>query len=79
MFMFKRMNVTQSNRKWLHLGFALEFIIVGVLIISSSKATTYEESVNQFCAYVVGIPYASDNFTDEEWKRFKFCRDTLKQ
>ena len=64
------LKVTQSNRKWLHLGFALEFIIVGVLIASSSKATTYEESVNQFCAYVVGIPYASDNFTDEEWKNY---------
>jgi hypothetical protein len=71
------LKVTQSNRKWLHLGFALEFIIAGVLIASSAKATTHEETVNQFCAYVVGIPYASDNFTDEEWKRFKFCKDTL--
>ena len=73
------MNVTKQNRKWLHLGFALEFILLGVFMPSLSKATTYEESVNQFCAYVVGIPYASDNFTDEEWKRFEFCRDTLKQ
>lgn len=71
------MNVTKSNRKWLHLGFALEFILLSVFIASASKATTYEESVNQFCAYVVGIPYASDNFTDEEWKRFEFCRNTL--
>jgi hypothetical protein len=77
--MSKRMNVTKQNRKWLHLGFALEFILLSVFMPSLSKATTYEESVNQFCAYVVGIPYASDNFTDEEWKRFKFCRDTLKQ
>jgi hypothetical protein len=77
--MSKRMNVTKQNRKWLHLGFALEFILLGVFMPSLSKATTYEESVNQFCAYVVGIPYASDNFTDEEWKRFEFCRDTLKQ
>ena len=77
--MFKRMNVTKQNRKWLHLGFALEFILLGVFMPSLSKATTYEESVNQFCAYVVGIPYASDNFSDEEWKRFEFCRDTLKQ
>ena len=73
-----KLEVTQSNRKWLHLGFAVEFILLGVFM-SSANATTYEESVNQFCAYVVGIPYASDNFTDEEWKRFKFCRDTLKQ
>jgi hypothetical protein len=73
-----KLQVTQSNRKWLHLGFAVEFILLGVFM-SSANATTYEESVNQFCAYVVGIPYASDNFTDEEWKRFKFCRDTLKK
>jgi hypothetical protein len=45
--MFKRMNVTKQNRKWLHLGFALEFIIVGTLLASPSKATSYEESVNQ--------------------------------
>lgn len=27
----------------------------------------------KFCADVVGIPYASDNFTDEEWQRFQQC------
>lgn len=27
----------------------------------------------KFCAEVVGIPYASDNFTDEEWRRFQQC------
>jgi len=27
----------------------------------------------KFCAEVVGIPYASDNFTDEEWERFQRC------
>jgi hypothetical protein len=36
------------------------------------------EQINMFCSYVVGIPYASDNFTDEEWKRFVFCREHLK-
>jgi hypothetical protein len=72
------LKLTKSNRKWLHLGFAVEFMILG-FFISSASATTYEESVHQFCAYVTGIPYASDNFTDEEWKRFKFCRDTLSE
>lgn len=71
-----KLKVTKRNRKYLHLGFALEFILLA-LFISSAKATTYEESVNQFCAKVVGIPYASDNFTDEEWERFKYCRNTL--
>jgi len=27
----------------------------------------------KFCADVVGIPYASDNFSDEEWQRFQRC------
>jgi hypothetical protein len=41
-------------------------------------ASDPSEQINKFCAYVVGIPYASDNFTDEEWNRFVYCRDTLK-
>ena len=36
------------------------------------------ESINMFCAEVVGIPYASDNFTDEEWERFVYCRESIK-
>jgi len=44
-------------------------------IIAQSQAS---EQINKFCAYVVGIPYASDNFTDEEWNRFVFCRENLK-
>ena len=36
------------------------------------------ETVNMFCAEVVGIPYASDNFTDEEWGRFVYCREHIK-
>jgi hypothetical protein len=44
-------------------------------LISSSQQS---EEINKFCAYVAGIPYASDNFTDEEWERFVFCREHLK-
>lgn len=36
------------------------------------------ESINRFCAEVVGIPYASDNFTDEEWERFVLCRESIR-
>lgn len=36
------------------------------------------ESINEFCSYVVGIPYASDNFTDEEWGRFVYCRESIR-
>ena len=71
------LKLTKQNRKWLHLGFAVEFFVIGLLLITASKATTYEESVNRFCAKVVGIPYASDNFSQEEWERFKYCKSTL--
>jgi hypothetical protein len=30
-------------------------------------------NVNRFCAAVVNIPYASDNFSDEEWQKFQNC------
>jgi hypothetical protein len=49
-------------------------LIASALIASSNRS----EDVNKFCAYVVGIPYASDNFSDEEWNRFVYCRETLK-
>ena len=51
----------------------LEFL-ASTVIASSQRS----EDINKFCAYVVGIPYASDNFTDEEWRRFTFCREHLK-
>jgi hypothetical protein len=31
------------------------------------------ESVARYCATTVGIPYASDNFSDREWEQFKSC------
>lgn len=49
-------------------------LVASVLIASSNQS----EVINKFCAYVVGIPYASDNFTDEEWNRFVYCRENLK-
>ena len=48
--------------------------LIASAVISSTKPS---EEINKFCAYVVGIPYASDNFTDEEWKRFVYCREHL--
>lgn len=49
--------------------------LLAAAVISSSNRS---EQINRFCAYVVGIPYASDNFNDEEWERFKYCREHLK-
>jgi len=71
------MKLTKQNRKYLHLGFALEFILLSFFLVQQSKAQSHEETINRFCARVVGIPYASDNFTDEEWERFKYCKITL--
>jgi hypothetical protein len=34
-------------------------------------------NVNRVCAAIVDIPYASDNFSDEEWEKFKACREYL--
>jgi hypothetical protein len=31
------------------------------------------ESIRRHCAAVVGIPYASDNFTEKEWQQFICC------
>lgn len=49
-------------------------ILASAIITSSVQS----EQINKFCSYVVGIPYASDNFSDEEWERFVFCRENLK-
>lgn len=48
--------------------------LIASMVISSNQKT---EEINKFCSYVVGIPYASDNFTDEEWKRFEYCRENI--
>lgn len=50
------------------------------LLLTAQLLTPVErsEAVNQFCAEVVGIPYASDNFTDDEWSRFVYCRESIR-
>jgi hypothetical protein len=36
-------------------------------------------NVNRVCAAIVNIPYASDNFTDEEYEKWKSCVAYLRQ
>jgi hypothetical protein len=36
-------------------------------------STPVPENVARKCAADVGIPYASDNFSDTEWQEFKRC------
>jgi hypothetical protein len=45
--------------------------MIDVFLMSQLIAANPENQ--KFCAEVVGIPYASDNFTDEEWQRFQLC------
>jgi len=36
-------------------------------------------NVNRVCAAIVGIPYASDNFSDAEFQKFKQCLRFVRQ
>jgi hypothetical protein len=51
--------------------FALSFLISHENI----KPNPYRppEYIQRYCAKKVGIPYASDNFSEEEWYKFTDC------
>ena len=49
-----------------------------LLPTSVSAQEVYSINVNRLCAEVVGIPYASDNFSDEDWQQFKSCMNFVK-
>ena len=36
-------------------------------------------NVNRVCAAIVGIPYASDNFSDSQFQKFKKCLRFVRQ
>lgn len=36
-------------------------------------------NVNRLCAAIVQIPYASDNFSDQEWDQFQQCLKFVRQ
>jgi hypothetical protein len=53
-----------------------KLILLPFLILFATPASADEMiyiNVNRVCATIVGIPYASDNFTDAEWKKFQNC------
>jgi hypothetical protein len=55
-------------------------IILGAFTLGApAHAESITVNVNRVCAAIVDIPYASDNFTDEEWEQFKNCRDFLRR
>lgn len=43
-----------------------------------ARAETVSVNADKLCSVVVGIPYASDNFTDKEWQEFLQCKHFLK-
>jgi hypothetical protein len=53
----------------------IEFLLASTLSVSQVQLIKQQETVNKFCAYLVGIPYQSDNFSNSEWERFNDCVD----
>ena len=52
-----------------------ELALIAGLSLSPLHAS---EEVNKFCAEVAGIPYASGAFSEEEWGRFVYCRESIR-
>ena len=57
----------------------IEFLLASTLSVSQAHAIQSPEDVNKVCAYIVGIPYASDNFDDNQWNRFVLCKDLMRK
>lgn len=53
-------------------------IILTSFFVPVKAQEVYPINVNRACSAIVGIPYASDNFSDEEWEQFKRCVEFLK-
>jgi hypothetical protein len=54
-----------------------KLLFVSAILLFASPAiaedSTIVINVDRVCAAVVGIPYASDNFTEQEFQHFKNC------
>lgn len=55
----------------------IEFLASTIIANKQAHAIQSAEDINKVCSYIVGIPYASDNFDDSEWKRFQLCRKLI--
>jgi hypothetical protein len=53
--------------------------LLGYMGVMPAYAETVPINVSKACASIVGIPYASDNFSDEEWERFRQCQQYFNQ
>ncbi len=59
----------------------MKALLAAAIILApfTARAEMVTINLNRVCAAIVGIPYASDNFTDAEWEDFKECRDYLRR
>lgn len=48
--------------------------MISLLVSTLISTVPVDFDENRLCSYIVGIPYASDNFTDAEWERFELCK-----
>ena len=55
--------------------------LLPILLIQPASANEMmiTVNVNRVCAAIVGIPYASDNFSDAEFQQFKQCLRFVRQ
>lgn len=60
-----------------------KLLIIPFLLVFATPAFANDMmitiNVNRVCAAIVNIPYASDNFSDEEWKQFQRCVRFMRQ
>jgi hypothetical protein len=54
-----------------------EFLLAAILSAKQANSIPNPEYVDRYCSELVGIPYASDNFSDSEWVQFKTCREVM--
>lgn len=56
-----------------------KLLLIATLFFATPVIASEDIAINgnKFCADAVGIPYASDNFTDEEWNEFQKCLEIL--
>lgn len=50
-------------------------LLLASTLLANNPAPSVE--VDMFCAYVVGIKYGTDNVTDDEFRRFTVCRNSI--
>ena len=55
--------------------------LLPILLIQPASANEMmiTVNVNRVCAAIVGIPYASDNFSDAQFQKFKQCLRFVRQ